>query len=73
MNTIQVRIIKDRTINLKVNSGIFDHIKKMAIQNGHFVGDYINQILLLHLKSAGTTVEMQINNSSCTNTQKTGE
>lgn len=73
MQKIQVRVIKDKTINLKVNSGIFEHIKKMAIQNGHFVGDYINQILLLHLKSTGTTVEMHINDSSLTNTQKTGE
>ena len=61
MERIQVRILKDKVINLKINSGIFDHIKKMAIQNDHFVGDYINHILLEHLKNEGMTVEMHIN------------
>lgn len=66
MSTIQVRIVKDRTINLKINSDIFDRIKKMARQNKRFVGDYINQVLLEHLRNAGIAVEMQIDDSLCT-------
>lgn len=59
MDKIKVRIIKNRSINLKVNSGIYEQIKNAAIRNKHFVADYINLVLFEHLKSLESSVKVQ--------------
>lgn len=59
MDKIKVRIIKNRSINLKVNSGIYEQIKDAAIRNKHFVADYINLVLFEHLKSLESSVKVQ--------------
>lgn len=59
MEKIKVRIIKNRSINLKVNSGIYEQIKNAAIRNQHFVADYINLVLFEHLKSLESSVKVQ--------------
>ncbi|MEQ1666246.1 MAG: hypothetical protein ABL927_12820 [Bdellovibrionales bacterium] len=58
MDKIKVRIIKNRSINLKVNSEIFEQIKNAAIRNKHFVSDYINLILFEQLKSIESSVKL---------------
>ena len=67
MQRIHVRVVKDKNIHLKINSTILDQIKRKANQKGHFLGDYINQILLEHLNDSGSRLEMEINNSLHTN------
>jgi hypothetical protein len=64
MDKIKVRIVKDHSINLKVNSGIFEQIKNAAIKNGHFVADYINLILFEHLKRIESSVKIQMKDAS---------
>ena len=59
MEKIKVRIIKNRSINLKVNSGVYEQIKDAAIRNKHFVSDYINLILFEHLKRIESSAKAQ--------------
>ena len=59
MEKIKVRIIKNRSINLKVNSGIYEQIKNAAIRNKHFVADYINLVLFEHLKGLESSIKVQ--------------
>ena len=64
MDKIKVRIVKNRSINLKVNSGVYEQIKDAAIKNGHFVADYINLILFEHLKKLEASVKIQMKDAS---------
>ena len=64
MDKIKVRIVKNRSINLKVNSEIFEQIKNAAIRNGHFIADYINLILFEHLKRMEDSVKIQMKDAS---------
>ena len=64
MDKIKVRIVKNRSINLKVNSEIFEQIKNSAIRNGHFIADYINLILFEHLKRMEASVKIQMKDAS---------
>lgn len=73
MQRIHVRVIKDKSIHLKINSTILEQIKKKAVQKGYFLGDYINQILLEHLNDSGSALEMEIDNSSHTNVKMEDE
>ena len=73
MHKIKVRILKDRSINLKVNGEIFDQIKQKAAKNGHFVADYVNLLFFTDLNNAGTNIEMEIDKSPQTNVEMEDE
>jgi hypothetical protein len=73
MQRVYVQIIKDKNIHLKINSTILDQIKKKAAEKGHFLGDYINQILLEHLNDSGSALEMELDKSSHTNVETEDE
>ena len=62
MDKIKVRIVKNRSINLKINSGVYEQIKDAAIRNKHFVADYINLILFEHLKRIEPSAKVQVKN-----------
>ena len=73
MNKIKVRIIKDKSINLKVNTEIFERIKEKAITKDYFIADYVNLIFLMHLNSSGSGLGFQLEKSIDTQIKKYGE